>query len=103
MPRARGRDGSRLLTTGPQQQDPVICLQRSKPLSQYQIVRLQFFKLLHQRLLASGYMVQAGFQLFFRLRQLVVLQLRHKILRQRLARLADDRIRLDVVQALLFQ
>ncbi|MFM9329172.1 hypothetical protein [Paenibacillus mesotrionivorans] len=64
---------------------------------------MQFFKLLHQRLLASGYMVQAGFQLFFRLRQLVVLQFRNKILRQRLARLADDRIRLGVIQALLLQ
>jgi hypothetical protein len=41
--------------------------------------------------------------LFFRLRQLVVLQLRNKILRQRLARLADYRIRLNVVQTLLLQ
>jgi hypothetical protein len=41
--------------------------------------------------------------LIFRLRQLVVLQLRNKILRQRLARLADDRIRLGVIQALLLQ
>jgi hypothetical protein len=58
---AKGGWCSRLLTAGPQLQDPVICLQRSKPLPQHEIVRMQLIKLLHQRMLASGYMVQAGF------------------------------------------
>ncbi|RAU98108.1 hypothetical protein [Paenibacillus sp. YN15] len=64
---------------------------------------MQFFKLLHQRIAASGEIVQACFQLFFRLRQLVVLHLRHKMVRQLFARLADHRIRLGIVHALLLQ
>jgi hypothetical protein len=102
VPSARGGRGSRFLSAGPQQ-EAVVRFQRLKLLPQHLIVRMQHFKLLHQRILVPGSIVQTSFQLFFRLRQLVVLHLRHKILRQLLARLDGNHIRLGIIHALFLQ